>query len=113
MKTKALPKPRKVSKHEAKFFLLWQALGGPPLEREYQFHPTRKWRFDGAHLPSRIAIELDGGVFSGGRHGRGSGFVKDAEKFSEAAMLGWLCFRLTPNMITSEWIQRIINKTKE
>lgn len=108
-------RPRKAapSKHEAKFALLWKALGGPPIKTEYKFHDTRKWRIDFALPERRIGIELEGGVWINGRHGRGSGFVKDCEKHSEAAALGWRIFKLEPGMITAEWVQRIINIAKE
>ena len=39
-------------------------------DREYQFHPTRKWRFDFAHLDRKIAVECEGGIWrqGGGAH---------------------------------------------
>lgn len=63
---------------------------------EYKFHPTRKWQFDFAIIGPKIGIEIDGGIFSGGRHTRGSGFVKDMEKLNEAAILGWRILRFQP-----------------
>jgi very-short-patch-repair endonuclease len=66
---------------------------GIRVEREFRFHSTRRWRFDFA-IPSRyIAIEIEGGVWSGGRHTRGSGYLADIEKYNEAARLGWRVFR--------------------
>ncbi len=62
---------------------------------EHKFHPSRKWRFDIA-LPSiKLAIEIEGAVYTNGRHTRGSGFVKDIEKYNEAAILGWTLLRFT------------------
>ena len=66
--------------------------------REYRFHPTRKWRFDFA-LENLIAVEVEGGIWTQGRHTRGSGFLKDCEKYGEAAILGWRVFRFPPEMI--------------
>lgn len=108
-------RPRKAapSKHEARFAMLWKALGGPPIEAEYKFHKTRKWRMDYAIPEKLIGIEIDGGVWISGRHGRGSGFVKDCEKLSEAAALGWKVYRLEPAMINAEWVERIIQHAKE
>lgn len=48
-----------------------------------------------------IAIEVEGGVFIGGRHTSGAGFVKDIEKYSEAAILGWCVIRCTPSELRS------------
>jgi len=63
--------------------------------REFMFSPPRRWRFDFAYPDKKIAIECEGGIWSGGRHSRGSGFVKDCEKYNTAAKLGWRVFRYT------------------
>ena len=76
-------------------------LGLPVPEREYRFHPVRKWRFDLAYPSRFIAIECDGGTWSGGRHVRGAGYQRDAEKFNAASRLGWAVFHYTGAMIRS------------
>lgn len=63
---------------------------------EHKFHPKRKWRFDLAWPESLVALEVEGGVWTGGRHTRGSGFVKDMEKYNAAACLGWRILRCVP-----------------
>lgn len=66
---------------------------------EFRFHPVRKWRFDLAWPDRMIAVEVDGGVWSGGRHTRGAGFVADCEKTNEATAMGWRVFRFpTPHV---------------
>lgn len=92
----------KRDKWENAFLFLWKALNGPILEREFKFHNERKWRFDFAHLETRVAIEIEGGTWSGGRHTRGSGYSKDCEKYNSAALLGWKVFRLTSDMVTTK-----------
>lgn len=77
----------------------WRVLGGPDLEPEVRFAQPRRWRFDRAHLASMVAIEAEGGVYSGGRHTRGKGFEDDCEKYNAAAALGWLVFRVTAGML--------------
>ena len=62
-------------------------------EREYRFHPERKWRFDFANPHMKVAVEIEGGAFSGGRHTRGAGFVADCEKYNQATVLGWRVLR--------------------
>lgn len=66
---------------------------------EYRFHPTRKWRFDWASPIIRLAVEFEGGVFTGGGHTRGDHYTSDAEKYSEAAILGWIVIRCTAPMV--------------
>ena len=65
--------------------------------KEYMFHPTRKWRFDFAIPQYKIAIEIDGGVWTYGRHNRSAGYIADMEKFNAAASLGWVVLKFTPD----------------
>lgn len=55
---------------EDHFLMLWKAVGGPPLEREYRFHAERRWRADFAHLQARVLIEVKGGIWVNRRHNR-------------------------------------------
>jgi very-short-patch-repair endonuclease len=68
---------------------------------EYRFHPVRRWRFDAAFIEQRIALEIDGGLFIGGRHTRGAGAERDMEKFAEAMILGWRVLRVSPGQLKS------------
>ena len=55
---------------------------------EHKFHDTRKWRID-LFIPAiKVAIELEGGVYTGGRHTRPEGFLKDIEKYNNITILG-------------------------
>lgn len=72
---------------------------GIPAEREYRFHPIRKWRFDFAIPDKRLGIEIEGGSWISGRHNRGSGFEADCVKYSEAAILGWRIIRATTGQV--------------
>lgn len=65
--------------------------------KEYLFHPTRKWRFDYAIPDHKIALEVEGGVWTGGRHTRPQGFLGDIEKYNAGTLLGWRIFRVTPD----------------
>ena len=65
--------------------------------KEFKFHPKRRWRFDYAIPEHRIALEVEGGVWTGGRHTRPQGFLGDIEKYNTATLMGWRVFRTTPD----------------
>ena len=48
--------PAKESRLEKKFAFLWRCLDGPPLEREFKFHPKRKWRSDFAQYSDHPSV---------------------------------------------------------
>ena len=78
------------------------------MEREYRFHPTRRWRFDFADPETKVAVEIDGGAFIGGRHTRGVGFVKDQEKLNTATSMGWRVFRYSTVAAMNEFRDHLI-----
>lgn len=63
---------------------------------EYRFHPTRRWRWDWAWPEDKLAVEVNGGAWVGGRHTRGAGYARDLEKWSAGAALGWRIIHVTP-----------------
>lgn len=73
--------------------------GLPEPQREYVFHRKRKWRFDLAWPELLIAVEVEGGIWIGGRHVRGEGYEADCEKYNEAQLAGWMVLRFTPGMV--------------
>jgi len=79
-------------------FVHFKALKLEP-ETEYKFHPTRKWRFDYAFKNKMVAVEYEGIYSAKSRHTSLSGFTKDCEKYSEAAILGWKVIRVTASML--------------
>lgn len=85
--------------------------------REHSFCMHRDWRFDYAWPDFRIALELEGGTFAGGRHSTGAGMRADMEKYNEAALRGWLVLRCETSKARSArvlgWIWRAMNARKE
>lgn len=105
--------------------------GIPEAEREWKFHPTRKWAFDFAWpaegevaritlqgevvqvgVALQVAVEIEGGTWSGNsRHTRGKGFEGDCDKYNEAVLLGWKVLRFTGKMLEERGAE-CINKLR-
>jgi len=76
---------------EQTFSLYWQTHypDAPQPRREYLFHPQMDYRFDFAWRDHLVALEIQGGAFTGGKHGRGNGLTSDFKKNNAAIALGW------------------------
>ncbi|BBM66335.1 hypothetical protein VA249_29810 [Vibrio alfacsensis] len=79
-------------------------------ESEYRFHETRKWRFDFAYPQQQLAIEVEGGTWSNGRHTRGKGYEADCEKYNTAGLRGWTVLRFTGDMIKKGMAVKMIEE---
>jgi very-short-patch-repair endonuclease len=79
--------------------VLCRAEGLPLPVPEYRFDTVRRFRFDYAWPLRMVAAEIDGGVWTGGRHTRGKGFIEDQRKTNLAAKLGWFVLRYTPDRL--------------
>lgn len=76
--------------------------------QEYRFHPTRKWRADFHLTDTKVLIEVEGGIWSNGRHTRGSGYLGDMEKYNEATALGYQILRFsTQQVLTGVAVEQI------
>jgi len=71
----------------------------PGSVEEFRFAPPRRFRFDFAWIPQKVALEVNGGVWVHGRHNRGAGYIRDMEKLNLAASLGWRVFQFTPQQV--------------
>ena len=80
-----------------------RAAGLPEPVREHLFaRPIkRRWRADFAYPDAvpPILIEVEGGIWTRGRHTRGSGYEDDCRKYNKANLLGFILLRFTPTMI--------------
>lgn len=70
-------------------------------EQEYKFHPERKWRADFLITGTKILIEVEGGIWSGGRHTRAKGYLGDMEKYNSAAVMGFKVSRFSTEQVKS------------
>lgn len=91
------------------FETLLRVLGIEPDQREFVFHPGRKWPFDFAWPEKMIAVELQGGIWNDerntdprkrkGGHTTGVGYDRDCEKLAYAQLDGWRVYYITTSMI--------------
>ncbi|MFH1744275.1 MAG: hypothetical protein ABIH23_35180, partial [bacterium] len=78
-------------------------IGCPEPVLELRFHPTRRWRWDlcWPDIKPPLAVEIDGGIWVGGRHTRAQGFRADQEKRNAGVIGGWRILSYVPDEITS------------
>ena len=70
-------------------------------EQEFEFHPKRKWRADFHLVGKKILVEVEGAIWSGGRHTRGKGYIGDMEKYNAATMMGFQVLRFSTDQVMS------------
>jgi len=105
---------KKSSDLEILFELQLRELNFPYLvKKEYKFHPKRRWRFDFAIPSIKLALEVEGGVFSRGRHIRPTGFIKDCEKYNNAVLLGWHVLRFPGNTVEDGTAKKFVSEYLE
>lgn len=100
-----------MSQHEEIFAAILKAQK-IPFEREYRFAPPRRFRADFALLDQKILIEIEGAIYTGGRHTRGKGYENDCEKYNIAASRGYIVYRIPTNWITKNdpRMEQVINQ---
>lgn len=87
--------------------------GLPEPVPEYRFDPKRKWRFDWAWPENwagqsfafhhaLLALEVQGGIWTQGRHVRPAAMLKEFEKLNQAATLGWRILFVTPDQLLTK-----------
>lgn len=91
--------------------LICQADGLPMPELEYKFHPERRWRLDYFWRCGQVALEVEGGAFTRGRHTRPMGFLNDMDKYNTATLMGIRIFRCTPSTIHlgMQWVKQALS----
>lgn len=73
--------------------------GLPRPETQAQIIPGRKFAFDFAYRAEKLAIEVQGGIWTNGAHARGSGVKRDCLKAALAVSLGWRVLPVDDSMI--------------
>jgi hypothetical protein len=68
---------------------------------ELRFAPPRRFRFDAAWVDSRVALEIQGGLYTGGRHVRGAALEAEHVKLNLAAANGWRVLFTSPRQLST------------
>lgn len=84
-----------------------------PHEREMRLIPGRRFRTD--IVIGRLAIEVDGATWVGGRHSRGYGIEDDCVKQNTLVTLGYRPMRFTKKQVSDgralAWIEKALATT--
>jgi very-short-patch-repair endonuclease len=81
--------------------------------QEHRFDVKRRWRFDWAVPGAKLAVEIEGGAWTAGRHTRGRGFIEDCRKYSTAIVQGWTLFRFPTQMVLNGEASALLKLWKE
>lgn len=88
---------------------IWKSFNIPLPIPEYHFVTNRRWRIDYAWpCPHRVAVEIEGGIWTKGRHVQPQGFIEDMEKYNMLSETGWILLRYEPKKIDYEQIKRVL-----
>lgn len=96
--TKAASGPARTYQDKNLFLEVCKAHNLPVPVAEYKFHETRKWRFDWL-FDGVVALEIQGALFSGGRHTRGAALLSEYQKLNEAQLAGFVVLLVTPEQV--------------
>ena len=66
---------------------------------QFRAIPSRRFRWDMAWTDHRLLLEVQGGVWTAGKHGRGSGILKDHEKLNLASAHGFRTIQVSATTI--------------
>lgn len=98
-KEKGVTGSRHADKLENPFAQQMKLAGLPEPTREHVFGPPRKFRFDFCWPDKKVAVEIEGGIWTNGAHTRGKHYESDCEKYNLATSLGWAVYRFTEKHI--------------
>ena len=70
---------------------------GYKVDVEVMLCKPRRWRYD--VVVGKVAVEVHGACWRGGRHTRGGGFQKDREKMNAAQMEGYIVLEYSTHQI--------------
>jgi hypothetical protein len=81
--------------------------------KEYKFCNDRKWLID-YYLPElNLAIEVEGGIWTAGRHINPKGFLKDMEKYNAITLHNIKLLRIDTDRLNSAYFKQLILTIKD
>jgi very-short-patch-repair endonuclease len=90
-----------------------QTVKAPFFERQFRIHRKRRFRADFYFPKGQLVVEVDGGGYVKGRHSRGKGIERDAEKSAYIAQMPARLMRVTPKHVKSgeavDWILKALS----
>lgn len=89
------------------FIKICESVGITGCVEEYRFHPKRRFRIDYYFPTVKLAVEIEGGVWTGGAHIRPYGFLKDMTKYNLLTEQGIFLLRYEPQRIDYDQIKRV------
>ncbi len=92
------------------FLAMCRSHGIPEPIWELYFFPGRKFRFDWAWPENKIALEVQGGNWIGGRHVRPAALEDEHDKRNEAAISNWRILYCTPEEVTTGEVFPVIKR---
>ena len=93
-------------------FTDWLTANNIAFVKEYKFCKERKWKID-YYLPDlNAAIEVEGGVWSGGRHINPKGFLNDIDKYNAITMAKIQLLRIDTDRLNSQYFKGLILELK-
>ncbi len=79
---------------------------------EFRFDSVRRFKFDYGNLKLKIAVEMEGGIYTGTGHVKIGTYLKDMEKYNMAQIRGWIVLRYAygqENLIAND-IKKAVEK---
>ena len=101
-----------MSKLEDLLLFQIRAMGLPEPEREYRAIKGRMFRFDFAWTEPnhKLLVEVNGGTYNGGTHGRGCGINRDYEKGNLAVVHNWRVLSFDTKQVKSGAALEVVEK---
>lgn len=84
--------------------------------QELRFDSVRKFKFDYGHWKLKIAVEMEGGIYTGTGHVKTGTYLKDMQKYNMAQIRGWMVLRYAygqENNIKDDVLKAIERRKKE